>query len=330
MMTETLRRACSKVLRASFDEVRERFNPERLALCARSSSGDWEVVCSHGYSDCERQLNREFIKRCGEVGGVVKEAVGDRRILAAPMLSPGSGSPPAVFLFDVPEAESAFLREDLFSIEALIGRAAADVAVLTRRLVLDKKRVLPAPDQVDTWSGIRKAGLEAYKAGVNDMALSFLERARDMAEEWGPCPELFSSLNALGEVLRANDRPEEAAEQFQRGVSVLEQAGMDREARAVPILNNYAGILYSSRELEEAEEYYRRALDIVNTQARESKAGPAILANLGVISVELGDSAAAKVWLEQALAAASRIYGEDHPNTAKCRQKLEAILHSGV
>ena len=84
----------------------------------------------------------------------------------------------------------------MFSIESLAGRAGADLAMARKRLLSDAKRVLPTSDLVENWMGIRRAGLEAFGAGVKDMALSFLERAKNLAEEWGPCKELAQSLNA--------------------------------------------------------------------------------------------------------------------------------------
>lgn len=328
LMTETLRRAQLKVLSASFEEARERFRPERLALYVPFFSTESEISKSHGYSMASDQVNWGVIRRSAQSGRTESESSPERLFLAVPAMMPGGAGAAAVYFFDLPLDRAVSVRDDLFSMEALFSRAAADAALLARRLLVPRERVLPMPEQVDTWSGVRRAGLEAFKAGVHDMALSFLERARDMAEDWGPCPELATSLNDYGEVLRANDCKEDAFEQFQRGISVLEQAGMAAEPLAVPLLNNYAGMLYSLRELEEAENFYRRALNIMTGQKQESKATPAILSNLGVISVELGDRAAAEAWLNQALVSAIRLWGDEHPNTVKCRQKLEALRAS--
>ena len=328
LMTETLRRAQLKVLAASFEEARERFRPERLALHVPLFTSEQEIAKSYGYSVPSEQVNWKLIRQAIHSGRTEMESTPDRFLLAVPAMMPGGAGAAAVYFFDLPLARAVFVRDELFSMEALFGRAAAETALLVRRLLVPRERVLPMPDQVDTWTGVRRAGLEAFKAGVHEMALSFLERARDMAEEWGPCPELATSLNDYGEILRANDCKEDAFQQFQRGISVLEQAGMDADSLAVPLLNNYAGMLYTQRELEEAESFYRRALNIMTGQRQESKATPAILSNLGVISVELGDRAAAEAWLSQALISATRLWGDEHPNTVKCRQKLEALRAS--
>lgn len=327
-MTGTLKRAQFKVLSASFEEARERFQPERLALHLPQPTSENEIIKSHGYSVPASQVDWKLIKQVLQSGRSELESNQQRFFLAAPVTRPGAGEVTAVLFFDMPLERLASMRDEIFSVEALLGRAAAETALLARRLLVYRERVLPMPEQVDTWSGVRRAGLEAFRAGVHEMALSFLERAKDMAEEWGPCPELATSLNDYGEVLRANERRQEAFEQFQRGISVLEQAGLEEDASAIPLLNNFAGMLYSSRELEEAEGFYRRALDVMTSRRQESKATPAILSNLGVISVELGDRTAAEVWLSQAVVSAVRLWGEEHPNTVKCRQKLEALRAS--
>lgn len=328
LMTETLRRAHLKVLAASYEEARERFRPERIALYIPQEPQGAQVPCSHGFSNVTTQIDWSLMQKCAQAGTTQINETTERVHMALPAKPPGATTAAAVFLFDVPSSAAVSLRGDLFSVEALLGRAAAEVALLSRKLIIEKERVLPMASEVENWSGIRRAGLEAFKAGVHDMAISFLERARDLAEDWGPSPELATSLNDLGEVLRANERADEAAEQFQRGISVLEQAGKDGEVKAVALFNNYAGVLYAQRELKEAERFYRRALDIITNQAQQSKKTPAILSNLGVISVELGDRTAAEMWMHQAVVAAARAFGEDHPNTAKCKQKLEALRAS--
>lgn len=329
LMTETLRRAQLKALSACLEEALSRFQPERIALYRYSGIGEPGLEKTSGFSDPENQVNWDLLLQCCHERTRLVQEQGKTKIIIFPIFMAGSDTLMALLYCHVTTDNPSFRSGELVSIEALLQRASAELALARKRLLVEKERVLPAPNEVDTWSGIRRAGLEAWKADVSDMALSFLQRARDMALEWGPCPELATSLNDYGEVLRASDRLEEAQQQFERGISVLEQAGLDKEPRAVALLNNFAGTLYSERELEEAEVFYRRALDIMMSgNGSESKATPAILSNLGVLSIELGDHASAQVWLQQALDSAAKLFGKDHPNTIRCLQKLEALRAS--
>jgi len=274
-----------------------------------------------GHSMVETQM----IKSCQSQAETMLSSEADRTVLCVPVKQPPESLVRAILYFENGAKKNNLQKDEVFAIEALASRAGAELALLAGRLICKKQRILPTSDLVDGWSGVRKAGLEAFQAGVQDMALSFLERSLAMAEEWGPCRELATSLNDYGQVLRGHDRLQEAEQQFERGLSILEQAGLDQSPHAIPLLNNLAGIYYSNKEFQEAERLYRLSLDIMSTQEKESRAAPAVMANLGVISKAMGDPSTAKVWLDQALASSTRVFGENHPHTLTCREKLQAL-----
>lgn len=327
VITPTLARASRRVLQDAFKEAAERFRPRKLALLYRQE-GELaiETECSGGFSSKPTpdspEITWPLVQGCFTQATPIQEQVGDAQILCLPVKRPPDGPVVGVLYF---ESTNKFPEDELFAVESLAGRTGAELAMARRRLLSEVQRVLPTSDLVETWTGIRRAGLEAFEAGVSDMAVSFLERAKNLAEEWGPCRELAQSLNDYGQALRAGDRMNDAHTQFQRGMSILEQAGLDRHIQAIPLLNNLGGVYHAMGELKEAERLYRLGLDIMSEQPKENKATPAVMANLGVISIELGDPATARVWLQQALASATRLFGEEHPYTEKCREKLAAL-----
>lgn len=327
-ITPTLARARRRAMAGSFKEAVGRFSLKRGALFIQKD-GKLQVEGSFGFprvdSSDELPLRWNLIQECFASRELVELSESDHRIICIPIKQPPEGTVQGLFYFDNDVEKHRILADELVSIEALAGRTGAELAVLNKRLLSVKERVLPTSDQLEHWSGIRRAGLEAFKAGVLEMAQSFLERAKEAAEEWGPSRELARSLNDYGEVLRANKFLDDAMYQFQRGLSILEQAGLDRELMAIPLLNNLGGTLHAKGDLTEAERLYRVGLDIMSDLDQENRATPAIMANLGVISAEMGDRATAELWLRQALASAIRMFGEDHPNTIKCREKLESL-----
>jgi tetratricopeptide (TPR) repeat protein len=328
--TPTLVRAVSQALREAFKEAAQRFEPKRGALIYKpEGESKIQVACNGGFTSTPAidgpDMRWALVHECFAQGRTAQQQEGDTSFLGLPMKRPPEGRVVGVLYFETPTANKIYRDEEVFSMEALAARTGAELAVLRKRLLSEVQRVLPTSDLVENWTGIRRAGLEAYEAGIHDMALSFLERAKNQAEEWGPCQDLAQSLNDYGQVLRANERLEDAKQQFERGMSILEQAGLERDLKAIALLNNLGGVHHAQGNLKEAERLYQLGLEIMSDQKKENRATPALMSNLGVISVELGDPATARVWFQQALASATRLFGEDHPATEKCRQKLDEL-----
>lgn len=328
-ITDTFKRSVKRVLGEAFSDSIERFEPEKAVLYHRLNDGQTVPDKFSGFTSAPSQgaagIDWNLVNQCFDQAQCIRLVNDERCYVTVPIRKPPQGEVAGVLYFDNPRSHPNFRKDELVSIEALGLRAGADVAMREKQLLSKVQRVLPTSDQTETWSGIRRAGLEAFKAGVNEMAASFLERAKNMAEEWGPCRELATSLNDYGEVLRATDNPRDALEQFERGMSILEQAGLERQPCAISLLNNLGGCNYALGNLAEAERLYRLGLDVMSEQKGENRATPAVMANLAVISKEMGDAATARVWLQQAVMSSTRLFGEEHPNTLKCRERLAEL-----
>lgn len=329
-MTGTLASSLRRTLASAFEDAIERFRAGRAILVYRSEpKADLEVIGSFGFASSptvtSSEINFPLLYASLTQAQTLKGREDGNDLHCVPIKQPPTGTPVGAFYFECSPKSRADEEDSLISLEALAAKTGAELAVIRKRLTCSGAVVEPTGEELEEWGGVRRAGLEAFKAGVNDMALSFLERAQTMAEAWGPRRELASSLNEYGQVLRAAGRVKEAEQQFERGLAVLEQAGLRRSAQSIPLLNNLGGVHHANGNLPEAERLYRECLDIMTEQPRESPATPAVMANLGVVSKEMGDPSTARIWLQQALSASTRLFGADHPNTAKCQAKLDEI-----
>lgn len=328
-VTDTYRRSVERVLQNAFNDSVQRFKPDKCVFYHRLDDGKTTAQAHTGFrtkpATGSQEVDWGVVNECFEKGLPVRQTQNERLQLSIPVKKPPEGHVVGVLYFETAANHPDFHKDEMVSLEALGARAGADVAMREKKLLSRTQRVLPTSDQTETWSGIRRAGLEAFKAGVADMATSFLERAKNMAEDWGPCRELAKSLNDYGEVLRATDNLQDALDQFERGLSILEQAGLEREPQAISLLNNLGGVHYALGNLKEAERLYKQGLDIMSDQGSENKATPAVMANLGVISKDMGDVASARLWFQQAVMSSTRLFGKDHPNTLKCIEKLAEL-----
>jgi tetratricopeptide (TPR) repeat protein len=325
--TETLTRACQRVLKASFKEVLEGFKPDRAFLTYRQQPDlDFEMLCYRGFPDPPDLSLPEFqiVQECLSQAKMLDSKDNDRAVYCLPVVRPPEGSVLGVLYLEA-DRERKGLQDQILSIEFLTARCGAEIAVLWNRLISKKQRLLATSDQVDTWSGVRRAGLEASEAGVQDMAFSFLERAIAMAEEWGPCPELGASLNDYGQALMASGRHDEAREQFERGISILEQSRLERNAESIPLLNNLAEFYCTQGEYSEAERLYQLSLEILSKEKQEDSATAETMANLGTVSLAMGDPSTARNWFQQALSSSARVFGDDHPDTIAYQYRLDEL-----
>ncbi len=329
-MTGTLASSLRRTLASAFEDAVERFRANRAVLVYRPEArADLEVLGSFGFASTptvtSSEINFPLLYASLTQATTLKGQEDGRDLHCVPIKQPPDGTPVGAFYFECAPKSRADEEDALISLEALAAKTGAELAVIRKRLTCTTQVVDPTAEQLEEWGGVRRAGLEAFKAGVNDMALSFLERAQSLAEAWGPRRELAASLNEFGQVLRAADRVKDAEEKFERGLAILEQVGLRRSAQTIPLLNNLGGVHHANGNLAEAERLYRECLDIMTEQPKESPATPAVMANLGVVSKEMGDPNTARIWLQQAHSASTRLFGADHPNTLKCQAKLDEL-----
>lgn len=148
------------------------------------------------------------------------------------------------------------------------------------------------------------------KAEIYTEAIALLEK-----EEGLSSPQLAVSLGNLGTLRASQERYQEAEELTRRALEIQAGASDPEEvAQRVTNLSNLATVLINLERFDEAEGILRQAVAV-----RTELSGPEdwslaqLYNNLGMISYERGDYAAAADGFEQALVLARSHFDGDHP-----------------
>jgi tetratricopeptide (TPR) repeat protein/nucleoside phosphorylase len=147
---------------------------------------------------------------------------------------------------------------------------------------------------------------------VIEQAINFAEAA------YGPDhPNVASTVNNLGILLRDMGDLESAKAQFERAITIDEKAYGPNHPNVARDVNNLGLVLHDLRDLEEAKAHFERALAIW-----EKVHGPnhphvaAAVNNLGSVLQNMGNLPGAKAHYERALSIDETAYGQNHPQVA--------------
>lgn len=144
-------------------------------------------------------------------------------------------------------------------------------------------------------------------------------------------PKTIADGAAYGSILHGLQRWEEAIAHFQTAINFFEQQLGKNHYDLALNLNNLAASLQAQGILLEAENAYRKALEIKMNILGENHPELAItLHNLGSILQQTGKIAEAKSLFEQAKDIFALTLGEDHPHTQIVRDKLKSLLPSMI
>ena len=162
----------------------------------------------------------------------------------------------------------------------------------------------------------RRARFEPAEARLMQ-ALAIRERcfteagAAQRSERAGP--QLMETLGALGDLLRLEDRLEEAEAMCRRAVDVARGAGLGESVDAAAALNNLAGVLKDQSRYDEAAPLLDESLRIRRTQGAGSADMATALLNLAELRRLQGREEDAGALYDEALAAARESLGPDNP-----------------
>jgi tetratricopeptide (TPR) repeat protein len=134
---------------------------------------------------------------------------------------------------------------------------------------------------------------------------------------------LVRTLTGRGDVLVAQEEFAEARRSLNEALALT--GNRDDSARA-RILEGLADAAYSANELNQAEAYYREALELRLRSSGENHPKVAnALTTLGSIAYLRGDSANATELYERALKVYRKVFGERHPETAVVMNNLARV-----
>ncbi|MBX9693244.1 MAG: tetratricopeptide repeat protein [Cyanobacteria bacterium] len=113
------------------------------------------------------------------------------------------------------------------------------------------------------WERYNVGGQQNMTAGKHADAEKSFRMAVEEAEKFGPKDNrLATSLNNLGNCLRAQGKFEEADTVYQRAITAKEQSDGPFHEGLVSILDNYARMLRAAGREKEAEKQERRSRGI--------------------------------------------------------------------
>ena len=137
-----------------------------------------------------------------------------------------------------------------------------------------------------------------------DEGLSLSVGAEAAVARAGGSPLLRAELEiAVGSVEWASGRYEQAIERYERGQALIVEAAGPDDPRLRIIINNHGVAMLSLGRLEEAREQFLRSRDHARRTfgAQHPYVADSLL-NLGLVHAERGEGAAARAYLDQALA----------------------------
>ncbi len=142
------------------------------------------------------------------------------------------------------------------------------------------------------------SGWIRFCRGEWDAARTWLERAREIAQQTGTYQVEGNSFRTLGVIFARQGQADRARTCYERAIRLYQKAN-DVRGESIA-LNNVAALAYDYSEYEDARRYFTRALDLVQRLGDRRIEG-AVLGNLGMIPHDLGHYEAARDYYERAL-----------------------------
>lgn len=170
--------------------------------------------------------------------------------------------------------------------------------------------------------------LAAHPDTAPDEARALLERAFSLAEGRGDSARERARLHhRLACLFEAENREAEAAEQYQRGIALVEADAGAESSALIAWLNNLAGLHKVAGDLRSADAAASRALQIARTRLGPRHPTTASccdqLAGIAYLNAQYDD---AEPLYREALAITEDAFGPRHPATAACLGNLGIVL----
>lgn len=138
-------------------------------------------------------------------------------------------------------------------------------------------------------------------------------------------PEIADSHRALGRLLRAIEKNDEAAMHFDKAIKIFE-LDLATNFNELSGVYNDIGVMVRENDPNAARAAHQKARDIMAEYDPENEHIWALDANIAVLDVGIGQFESAKVAFENALENATRILGPDHPKLGTLMSNL-AFVH---
>ncbi len=135
----------------------------------------------------------------------------------------------------------------------------------------------------------------------------------------------------LGAAYDGQERPEKAAEAWQNAVAYFEKHEPPLLMDVAAITNNLGFMAKAGGDLDAAEDYFLKSLEIMNAEVGvKHEETAAVSNNLGAVYLAAGYLDQAREMHMMALETRRELFGENHPDTAQSHNNLAlALLQTG-
>ena len=159
-----------------------------------------------------------------------------------------------------------------------------------------------APGSLAVASSLTNLGIVAFRRGDLQTAVGFHRRALALRERLAPdSPEVAGSLVNLGNAVGRGGDLSTASTYFTRALGIYRRHPSGHFRALVSVLNSLGVMAQRRGELEQATDFYRRALDLQVQRAPGTYMHAGLLNNLGSVAHLLGESDLAADYQSQAL-----------------------------
>ena len=216
-------------------------------------------------------------------------------------------------------------------IEKLLDEGDHDEALHAANAMVEKCQQALGPD-LDTIDSFA-TGLE-IRAGMHISLEKYQEAADDAKQaidQLDDRPDKIAELGRLYALLGAaydgQDRPERVIDAWQRAVGYFEKHEPPLLMDIAAMTNNLGFTAKAGGDLDSAEDFFLKSLEIMHSQVGEKHAETASVSNnLGAVYLAAGYLDQAREMHMMALDTRRELFGENHPDTAQSHNNLALAL----
>ncbi len=191
----------------------------------------------------------------------------------------------------------------------------------------------PELDNIDAFANSLESRADLFlELGNYVEAAEDLKHAIDQLDNRPDCIAQVGRLYAmLGAAYDGQERPEKAIEAWQNAVAFFEKHEPPLQMDVAAITNNLGFMAKASGNLDAAEDYFLKSLEIMHAEVGvKHEETAAVSNNLGAVYLAAGYLDQAREMHMMALETRRELFGERHPDTAQSHNNLAlALLQTG-
>lgn len=236
-------------------------------------------------------------------------------------------------IMDTPTANFIQIMQD--RVETLREEGNLEEALHAANATVEKcqQSLSPELDNIDAFASSLEARAGLFlELGKNQESAEDAKQGIDQLDNRPDRTAQLGRLYALlGAAYDAQDRPERVIDAWKRAVSYFEQHDPPLMMDIAALTNNLGFISKASGDLDSAEDFFLKSLQIMHAELGQNHEETASVSNnLGAVYLAAGYLDQAREMHMMALETRRELFGENHPDTAQSHNNLAlALLKTG-